>query len=125
MGFFFLVAGANKVKGGIPTFVHSVAGMVPSYVPGALGRGYLYAVPVVEILVGACLVLGLFARSAALLASLMLVSYIMAVTGAMSDTLPFQPNVVFLGLMLGLAFTGAGVISADRALFRKPRNGKQ
>ena len=69
MSFYFLIAGANKVKGGIPTFVQSVSGMIPSHVPHSLGTAYLYAVPILEILVGACLVLGLFTRPIALLDS--------------------------------------------------------
>jgi putative oxidoreductase len=125
IGFFFLIAGANKVKGGIPAFVQSAGGAVPSYLPTSLGHGYLYALPVFEILVGACLILGLFFRPVAFVASLMILSFILAVTGVTSDAGPFQPNVVFLGLALGLAFAGPGAFSADRALFRKPRTGKQ
>jgi uncharacterized membrane protein YphA (DoxX/SURF4 family) len=126
IGFFFLVAGANKVKGGIPAFVQSVGEAVPSYVPTSLGHGYLYALPIVEILVGACLILGLFFRPVAFVASLMILSFILAVTGVTTDAGgPFQPTVVFLGLVLGLALAGPGAFSADRALFRKPRTGKQ
>lgn len=85
----------------------------------------MYTLPILEILVGACIVLGLFTRPIALLASLMVLSFIIAVTGVFVDGGGFHQNLVFLGVTIGLAFTGPGVFSADRVLFRKPRGGKQ
>jgi uncharacterized membrane protein YphA (DoxX/SURF4 family) len=83
---------------------------------------YLAALPYAEIAVGTLLVLGLLTRVGGFFASLMLLSFIVAVTGVKgAGDAPFQTNVVFLGLALLLFFAGGGKIGLDGMLFGKKK----
>src|SRR4051812_37239164 len=81
LGVLFLVLGYNKLRGGVGNFVSSASGAIPSFMPHALGNGYLYALPFAETIVGVCLILGLFTRAIGAVATLMLISFMIAVTG--------------------------------------------
>src|SRR3954466_10304782 len=81
IGLFFTLNGAGKVAGGVGNFVSHASGVIPDWMPQALGKGYLYAVPWAEIIVGVCLVVGVFTRFTGLIASLMLLSFTIAATG--------------------------------------------
>ena len=123
LGAYFVLAGFSKftAPGGVKAFVSHFAGAVPAWVPPVAGKYYLQAVPYAEILVGASLVLGVAGRLGGLLASLMLTSFIIAVTGVRAANLPFQPNVIFLGVALLVLLAGPGTVSMDRVMWGKPK----
>jgi thiosulfate dehydrogenase (quinone) large subunit len=122
VGMFFLLAGVHKLQVGLHAFVGSTIGAVPSYIPAAIGRAYLFALPFAEITVGVLLVLGIATRLIGLIASLMLISFMMAITGfdPMKTGGPFHYNAVFLGITLLLMFAGAGKFSGDAIVLKKP-----
>ncbi len=121
LGVYFVMAGVNKlipsedhgVLDKMRSFAEMVAGKAP--LPHVLGLGYGYAIPYLEILCGAALVVGLFGRQAAWIIAVMLVSFILGRTGVMADVGSFHPNVIFLSLALLLAVAGPGRISMDAA----------
>jgi putative oxidoreductase len=115
-GLFLLLAGWAKIKMGVGAFATAAAATIPSYMPHSLGNAYLHAVPFAEIIVGACLIIGLLGRFAALIATLMLISFTIAVTGLKDDPKPFNANVIYIAIALALALIGPGRMSLD-ALF--------
>jgi uncharacterized membrane protein YphA (DoxX/SURF4 family) len=121
LGVYFVIAGFNKLAGdsSLKSFVDGNIGSVPNWFPEALGQAYLYSLPFAEIIVGLALVLGLFGRFAGLLASLMLASFIIAITGIKHEKLPFQPNAIFLGTALLVMLAGPGGISVDQMIWGK------
>jgi uncharacterized membrane protein YphA (DoxX/SURF4 family) len=112
LGALFIVAGWSKVSSGVSGFVNANARNVPAFLPDYIGRTYLFLVPFVELLVGLALALGIFARVAALIMLLMLVSFTVAVTGVLSQK-PFHPNVVYMTLAFLLVAHGPGAYTAS------------
>jgi uncharacterized membrane protein YphA (DoxX/SURF4 family) len=123
IGVLFVFAGHMKIfKIGVRDFVASSMGHVPGYLPPAVGKAYLYAVPFAELLVGICLLLGVLTRMIGLITALMLLSFMMAVTGWKDPQGgPFNLSVAYFCVALALMFLGAGRISVDALL---PRRGK-
>jgi uncharacterized membrane protein YphA (DoxX/SURF4 family) len=114
IGVFFTLAGAGKVAGGVGAFVSHASGTIPEYLPQALGKAYLYAVPWAEIIVGACFVLGIFTRFTGLIASLMLISFTIAATGWRGQGGgPFHTNLILLSVTLAIMMLGPGNFSVD------------
>ena len=114
IGLFFAMAGAGKVAGGVGEFVSHASGTIPEWMPQTVGKGYLYAVPWAEIIVGVCFVLGLFTRFTGLIASLMLISFIIAATGWRAQGGgPFHTNFILLSVTLVIMLLGPGQFSAD------------
>lgn len=118
VGALFIIAGFNKIKGGVGEFVKQAQGTIPSYLPDFLGKTYLYLLPAVELLVGRLIVLGLFSRTAGLVSSLIMISIMMAVTGIFDPPKPFHANVIILGVTLLVLLTGPGGIALDNIRFR-------
>ena len=109
LGLFFLLAGLAKA--GDPLgFVELVRSF--SILPESLATIYGYLIPYLEIVVGAAVILGLFTRWAALLMSLMLLSFIIAV-GVNPDAGPFNKDVILLGGSLALWLKGSHFWSVD------------
>jgi uncharacterized membrane protein YphA (DoxX/SURF4 family) len=122
LGAYFLLAGYGKVfKGSLSDFVNKSMSLMPSFMPESLGRAYLYALPFAEMLAGATLILGLFTRVGALLASLLLISIVIAqtITGGVG---PFHHGIVFLGASLLLLLAGGGGFSLDATLFKRRKS---
>lgn len=119
MGLFFLIAGYSKLHGGVSNFVSSYQSYIPSWAPADLGVRYLQLVPYLEVAVGAMLVLGLLTRLAGLVGALMVITYIISVTGVKAPPLPFHPNMIYLGVLLTLFFVGPGKLSLDGMFFSK------
>ena len=117
VGLLFFLAGVGKLKGGVGNFVEHADKAIPSFLPLALGVAYLHAVPFAEVLVGLSIMLGIFTRIAGLISSLMLISFMIAVTGIHpSGREPLQYNIVLLGISLCLMLVGPGRYSADAML---------
>ena len=114
LGTLFLTAGVNKVKGGVGNFVNMVMAKPPAFPPAEFAKPYLYALPWAEIVVGVCLLLGLFTRFTGLLTTLMLLSFMIAATGFKGEQgAPFNNNVVLLSIAMCLTLLGPGRLSVD------------
>ena len=117
IGIFFIALGWGKVSGeihtGFGTFANQASGAIPGWMPHGLGRAYLYCVPWAELLVGCCLVAGFMTRGIGLIATLMLVSFTIAVTGLSDSPKPFHENVVLIAIAMALMLLGAGHLSVD------------
>jgi uncharacterized membrane protein YphA (DoxX/SURF4 family) len=88
--------------------------------PDWAANAFLHLLPFAEILVGLMLVLGLFTRVAGLLASVMLVCYMIAVTGVWNKPgWNLQLNLVLITIAVMVLMLGPGSISVDRSW--KPR----
>jgi uncharacterized membrane protein YphA (DoxX/SURF4 family) len=118
LGVFFLLAGYGKVAGGVSQFVEDHLKAVPHFVSPEFGKMYLQALPWTEMLCGVALVVGFYTRIAATLVTLMLISFIIAVTGVGFQTKPPQvdKNLVFLGLSILLMTSGGGQIAVDHSM---------
>jgi len=121
LGGLFLMAGLMKItgEGGVGGFVSGSMKSIPSFLPHALGKGYLYALPFVELITGGMVLLGIFTRVNALVQALILTSIIIA----MGINGPLVSNVPLLGSALLFALVGGGEISVDRFIGGKKRVG--
>jgi uncharacterized membrane protein YphA (DoxX/SURF4 family) len=123
LGVLFAFAGIMKFKGGVGNFVTQASGAIPSFLPTALGKAYLHAVPFAETLVGVCLIVGLATRAIGLIASLMLISFMIAVTGIRHPQGgPFNDNITYLCIALAITLIGPGRISVDAQIARMRRS---
>ena len=118
LGILFVYAGWHKVTGGVANFVNGSAKTIPHFLPETLGRAYLWAVPWAELTVGVCLILGLMTRLIGLIATLMVISFTIAVTGvkAAPPGGPFNTNIFYIALAAALALLGPGRISIDHLI---------
>ena len=124
LGLSLAYTGYHKIHDiGVDQFASMSADRVPGFMPPAFGSYYLHAVPYAEVTLGALLVVGLLSRVSGLLASLMLLSFAIAVTGFRdySGALPFQAPVVYGCFALVTLFAGPGKVSLDGLLFRGRR----
>ena len=126
IGVLFAFGGKMKIfTMGVGKFVEEATKFVPSYLPPPVGKAYLYAVPFAELLVGICLMLGVFTRFISLITALMLLSFMMAVTGWKDPQGgPFNASVAYFCVALALMFLGPGRISVDAVLPRRGAKGK-
>lgn len=128
LGVFFVMAGFSKfvAKGGVSGFASTYGNTVPHYMPSWFGPLFLNALPYVEILAGAMLVLGILTRVGGLLVSLMLVSFMMAFGTILNRQAPTpmpDTNTVFLGVALLVLLAGPGRFSLDRTIWKKSEGG--
>lgn len=128
VGAFFLIAGYGKLRGGIENFAKAVgpSATPPPWVPPGSVDTYLHVLPFLEVAVGALLLLGLLTRVGALIASLMVLSFIVGYThlhgvSPNDQALPFHPNLIYLGVLLALVFVGPGRFSLDGVLFGRKK----
>ncbi|NDC39656.1 MAG: DoxX family protein, partial [Proteobacteria bacterium] len=115
VGAYFIIAGMTKLDN--PTaFVNEVQKFGILKEPLATLYGLL--LPYVEILAGGLLVLGLWTTLAAILSSLMLLSFVIALR-VFSDpgSHLFNKDIMVLGATLSLLWSGPGFFSID--YFRK------
>ncbi|MGQ9651403.1 MAG: DoxX family protein [Phycisphaerae bacterium] len=118
LGLYFLFAGIGKIKSGVEAFYKGgFTSLKPLWLPDWFAMPYGHALPFVEVLVGAALIVGFYGRLAAAVAALALVSFVIALyqAGAIFPEKggPFHPNVIFLTLAFLLAVTGPGTFSVD------------
>ena len=108
---------------GMFSFVTANLHLLPHWMPTEVGRKYLIAVPIAEIALGALILAGCLTRFSGLLASIMLASFAIAVTGFLSPNLktawlPLEPTTVYLVLAVGIFLMGPGRFSLDHAVRR-------
>ncbi len=118
VGIIFINAAVMKFRMGVGTFVSSSIGLAPPYLPEQAARAYLYTLPVVEMIVGLLILFGWFTRVAALIASLILISIIMAVSGFHESLVPNQ-NAILLSITLMLLLAGPGGFALDNYRFKR------
>lgn len=109
---YFMLAGYSKFQNS-REFVIAVQGF--GILPEPLATLYGILLPYVEMVIGALLFLGLWTTLCAIVTSLMLLSFIIAL--GVYQGKPFNKDIVLLGLSLSLLYSGAGAWSIDR--FRK------
>lgn len=114
IGAFFFLAGLGKVMGGVGKFASEHVAQAP--LPQGLASAYLHCLPFAEIIVGIGIILGFATRWVTLIGFLMVLSFIIAVTGVAGGGGPFHYNILILSILLGLNFVGPGRISADKMI---------
>ena len=112
LGVYFVLAGLMKLKD-----PQAFVGVVQNYkvLPEPMATLYGILLPYVEIIAGGFLVFGMWTTLAAIVCSLMLVSFLIAL--GIKDHLPFNNDVLLLGSAISLLYSGPGAWSFDR--FRK------
>lgn len=133
LGLYLLLAGVGKVQGelnnGLGSFYQGKGfqGLQPEWLPDLLAAPYGYALPWLEVIVGALLIIGLFGHLAAVAGLLMLVSFTMAkvmasgdiaATGP-SDAGAFSTNYIQVAGYLLLSLVGCGAWTVDSKAFGK------
>jgi uncharacterized membrane protein YphA (DoxX/SURF4 family) len=118
LGLYFLLAGVYKIHGGVERFYQgSFLRLRPSWLPEWFARPYGQALPFIEVLLGASLILGVFGRVAGALTALILASFLIALMQAGQFIPerggPFHDDVIFFTLALLLAVLGPGSYSVD------------
>lgn len=129
----------EAVKTGVGAWAEGAQATWPVFMPDSLDSlkmPFLYVLPFAEVLFGATVVLGLFTRLSGFILTLMMVSFIIAVTGSidglgdpeagfalyqMGEDGPgvFHPNVAFLTIALTITLLGGGLFSVDHALRKR------
>jgi uncharacterized membrane protein YphA (DoxX/SURF4 family) len=120
LGAYFLLAGVMKFRMGVGNFVDASLKSAQPYMSEHVGRVFLTALPYAEVTLGALLILGLLARFAGLVCTLLLVGIMVAVTGVRQEQLP-HTNVVLVGATLAIMLCGPGRFSLDGLFFRPRR----
>jgi len=118
LGLYFLLAGIAKIRSGVEAFYKGAfSSLKPMWLPDWFAMPYGHALPFVEVLLGAALLVGFYGRAAAAVTTLALASFTIALyqAGAFIPKTggPFHANVVFLTLAFLLAVTGPGNFSVD------------
>lgn len=131
LGLYFMFAGLGKVQGeisgGLGSFYRGKGfqGLQPDWLPRYFAQPFGYAMPWVELVLGALLVVGLLGRVSAGLIALLLLSFLIAMflaeslfkfqSAAADLPGPFHTNLILLALALLLTVTGSGRYSLDGA----------
>jgi uncharacterized membrane protein YphA (DoxX/SURF4 family) len=132
LGGYLLAAGVFKVMGelndGFGSFYNGpFSSMQPSWLPDVMAAPYGYALPWIEVVIGAAVLLGLFTRISAALGFLMVLSFTIALAIAQGrwHAKPadapggyFSGNYIQCAAYLVLTAVGAGRLSVDALLGR-------
>lgn len=111
LGSYFVLAGLMKLEN-VPGFIQEVEkfGLLSAHA----SRLYATLLPYLEIASGALLVLGFWTTLAALLCSIMLISFIFAIKVFPHGNILFNKDFILLAASICLMFTGAGSLSMDK-----------
>ena len=130
LGMYFIVAAIQKFRmdKGVAGFVEYSMPLATKYMSENLSRHYLNALPYAEIVLGLFLIAGLLTRFTAAIMALLLISFTIALgldtaKGHLGPqvSLPFHPNLVYIGTALAIMLCGPGWMSVDGMLFRPRR----
>lgn len=124
IGLYLLLAGVGKIGGGVGNFVEKgFKPMQPPWLPDALGLPYGYALPFLEVIIGAMLIVGLLTRIASWATLLMILSFTIAITAQGNLTNhgpgPFSGNLIYITLLFLLGIVGGGRFSLDRLILKR------
>jgi uncharacterized membrane protein YphA (DoxX/SURF4 family) len=115
LGAYFLLAGLSKL-GMLAAFVAQVKsfGVLPENVASLYG----VLLPYIEVFVGGCLIIGLWTTLVGFMGSGLLISFICAFGLFPGSSDIFNKDLVLLGALLCLLYTGPGYYSIDN--MRRP-----
>jgi uncharacterized membrane protein YphA (DoxX/SURF4 family) len=115
VGSYFLLAGLSKLQM-LSAFVSQVKtfGVLPENASSLYG----VLLPYLEVFIGGCLILGLWTTMAGFMAAGLLVSFVMAFGFFPGSSDIFNKDLVLLGCVMCLLYTGPGAYSLDNV--RKP-----
>lgn len=114
LGSYFVMAGWAKLDN-MPGFVREVQSF--NIIPSQFAALYGILLPYTEIFAGILLIIGIWTTLAAMLISLMLVSFVIAFGIFPKGSNLFNKDILLLAGAISLLYSGAGAISIDR--FRK------
>jgi uncharacterized membrane protein YphA (DoxX/SURF4 family) len=118
LGAYLLLVGYQQWHGGLGRYAADHAFYLNHMMSPAVAGGLLRAVPVVELAAGAFLILGIFSRTAGLLASLALATVLVSMWDLNGrDGMPFNPLLILCGFTLYLCVAGSGALSLDRLVW--------
>lgn len=110
LGAYFILAGLAKLKAPL-AFVDEIRKF--NILPGTTADLFGILLPYFEIISGGLLIIGLWTTAGALLASLLLGSFVYAL-GVKPDKMPlFNKDIILLGAAISLLYTGGGAFSID------------
>ena len=117
IGGLLLIAGIGKFSGGVEAFVTSSVTMFDgTLVPMFLAKAYLSLIPLLEVVVGGLLILGLFTNIAAWVASFMFALFIVGLAATKSDMM--TNSFIFMFASLWLTKVKSGALSLDHWVCR-------
>jgi len=110
LGAYFLMAGWLKVSH-LDDFIQVIKGF--NMLPGDLANVYGSLLPYMELAAGGFLVLGLWTTLAAMLAAIMIASFVFAFGFFPQPINIFNKDVILLACAVSLMFSGPGAYSID------------
>jgi len=116
LGGMLLLMGIAKFSGGVDAFVTGTMPMfTATLIPVALAKAYLTVVPLLEVVVGALMLLGLFTQIAAFVAMFMFALFIVGLTATGKPELMgmLTNNFILLFASVLLSKKSAGLLSLD------------
>ena len=115
VGSYFLLAGLSKLQM-LSAFVSQVKtfGVLTDNVASLYG----VLLPYLEVFIGGCFILGLWTTMVGFMAGALLISFVLAFGFFPGSSDIFNKDIVVLGTVLGLLYTGPGAYSLDNV--RKP-----
>lgn len=119
LGAYFLMAGLSKLKM-MSAFIAQVKTF--GVLPGNVVELYAVLLPYLEVFIGGCFLIGLWTTLAGLMASGLLISFIVAFGVFPGGMGIFNKDVVLLAAVVGLLYTGPGLYSFDN-IRRLPAQG--
>ena len=110
LGSYFVLAGISKLP-----LLHAFIGQVKSFgiVSDNVATLYATLLPYLEIFVGGAIVLGLWTTLTALVAAVLLISFIVAFGIFPGEFQIFNKDIIMAGGALSLMFSGPGKYSVD------------
>jgi uncharacterized membrane protein YphA (DoxX/SURF4 family) len=120
LGMYLAAIGYRGVLDGVSNFARANLKYMPTWLKPQYSEVFLTLYPVVHVVAGILLALGICTRiSAFCLASTLLV-YIVCRTGFQGpEGMPFEPNVIFLAIAIALLTNGGGNLTLPFLLGKK------
>lgn len=123
LGIYFAALGYRDVMGGVSNFARSHLRYLPSWVTPQHGEVFLTLYPVLQVVAGVLLAVGVLTRLSAFTLSSMLLIFMLLVTGFKAPEgvqyVPFHPNVIFLAVAIALLTNGGGSLTLPAMLGKK------
>ncbi len=111
LGLYFVLAGLVKLQNP-EGFITEIQGMGILSPRGSMLFGII--LPYAEIFAGALLVVGFWTVLAAMLTSVMLIAFVLAVGLKPGAFAPFNKDLILLAASVSILYSGAGAFSIDR-----------